>query len=111
MAQNDGLIVFKDVSYEYDATKPILKGASFVVRRGAKFTLMGQNGAGKSTLFSLITGIVRPDDGDINLQPKTSIAVSRQIIPRDELTLTVREFFEKCFTEKTYEKKFFFLKN
>lgn len=103
MASNEGLIVFKDVSYEYDATKPILKEASFVVRRGSKLTLMGQNGAGKSTLFGLITGQLRPDDGMINLQPRTSIAVSRQIIPRDELTLTVRSFFENLFSEKIYD--------
>lgn len=99
----DGLIVFKDVSYEYDQTKPILRSASFVVRRGAKLTLMGQNGAGKSTLFGLVTGKIRPDEGDINLQPKTSIAISRQIIPRDELELSVREFFERCFAEKVYD--------
>jgi len=99
----DGLIVFKDVSYEYDATKPILKEASFVVRRGAKLTLMGQNGAGKSTLFSLITGQLRPDEGDVNLQPRTSIAIARQIIPREEMSLTVREFFERCFPEKMYD--------
>jgi ATP-binding cassette subfamily F protein 3 len=99
----EGLIVFKNVSYEYDATKPILRSANFVVRRGAKLTLMGQNGAGKSTLLSLITGKLRPDEGDINLQPRTSIAISRQIIPREELTLTVREFFERCFNEKIYD--------
>jgi ATPase subunit of ABC transporter with duplicated ATPase domains len=99
----DGLIVFKDVSYEYDAPKPIVKEASFVVRRGAKLTLMGQNGAGKSTLFSLITGQLRPDEGDVNLQPRTSIAIARQIIPREEMSLTVREFFERCFPEKMYD--------
>ncbi|MCA9362216.1 ABC-F family ATP-binding cassette domain-containing protein, partial [Candidatus Kaiserbacteria bacterium] len=102
MSRNDGLIVFKEVSFEHDATKPILKEASFVVRRGAKLTLMGQNGAGKSTIFGLISGQLRPDEGDINLQPRTTIAVSRQIIPRAELELTVRAFFEKCFTEKVY---------
>jgi len=103
MSRNDGLIVFKNVSYEYDATKPILIDASFVVRRGAKFTLMGQNGAGKSTLFSMITGALKPDSGDINLQPRTTIAVSRQIIPRAELKLTVRAFFEQFFAEKVYD--------
>lgn len=74
-----------------------------MIRRGAKLTLMGQNGAGKSTIFSLITGKLRPDEGDINLQPRTTIAISRQIIPRDELELTVRAFFEKCFLEKVYD--------
>ncbi len=103
MSRTDGLIVFKDVSFEHDATKPILVDASFVVRRGSKLTLMGQNGAGKSTLFSLITGDLNPDQGDINLQPRTSIAVSRQIIPRAELELTVRTFFENCFSEKIYD--------
>ena len=102
MSRNDGIIVFKDASYEHDATKPILKEADFVVRRGAKLTLMGQNGAGKSTLFSLITGKLKLDEGDINIQPRTSIAISRQIIPRDELKLTVLEFFEQCFDEKVY---------
>lgn len=99
----DGLIVFKDVDFEHDATKPILKGANFVVRRGAKLTLMGQNGAGKSTIFGLIAGKLRPDEGDINLQPRTTIATARQIIPRDELELTVRTFFESCFSEKVYD--------
>jgi ATP-binding cassette subfamily F protein 3 len=103
MSRSDGIIVFKDVSYEYDATRPILKEANFVVRRGAKLTLMGQNGAGKSTIFSLITRDRQPDEGDINIEPRTTIAIARQIIPRPELKLTVREFFEKCFEEKVYD--------
>lgn len=103
MSRSDGIIVFKDVSYEYDATRPILREANFVVRRGAKLTLMGQNGAGKSTIFSLITRDNHPDEGDINIEPRTTIAVARQIIPRNELTLTVREFFQKCFAEKVYD--------
>ncbi|MES2749254.1 MAG: ABC-F family ATP-binding cassette domain-containing protein [Patescibacteria group bacterium] len=103
MSKMEGLIVFNGVSYEYDATRPILKEANFVVRRGSKLTLMGQNGAGKSTLFALITGLLKVDEGDINMQPRTTIAVSRQIIPRDELTLTVRVFFEQCFKEKVYD--------
>lgn len=103
MAKMDGQIVFNEVSYEYDSTRPILKEASFVIRRGAKLTLMGQNGAGKSTLFALITGLLKVDAGDINILPRTTIAISRQIIPRDELALTVRAFFEKCFSDKVYD--------
>ena len=103
MSRGDGIIVFKNVSYEYNPTRPILRGANFVVRRGAKLTLMGQNGAGKSTIFSLITGERQPDEGDINIEPRTTIAIARQIIPRPELKLTVREFFEQCFAEKVYD--------
>lgn len=103
MSRAAGLITFNNVSYEHDATKPILIESNFSIRRGAKLTLMGQNGAGKSTLFGLITGKYRQDEGDINIEPRTSIAVSRQVIPRDELELTIREFFEKCFKEKVYD--------
>ncbi len=103
MSRSEGLITFSDVTFEYTHNKPILIGANFVIRRGAKLTLMGQNGAGKSTIFGLITGMYSENSGDINIMPRTSIAVSRQVIPRDELDLTVREFFAKCFTEKVYD--------
>lgn len=103
MAKQDGLIVFDEVTYEHDAAHPILREASFVVRRGAKMTLMGQNGAGKSTIFALISGNLTPDSGSINIQPRTTIAIARQIIPREELELTVREFFARCFSEKVYD--------
>ncbi len=103
MSREAGLITFSDVSYEYTHNKPILIGANFVIRRGAKLTLMGQNGAGKSTIFGLITGKYKENAGDINIMPRTTIAISRQVIPREELGLTIREFFEKCFSEKVYD--------
>jgi ATPase subunit of ABC transporter with duplicated ATPase domains len=100
----DGIIVnFDDVTFEYGINKPILTEASFSVRRGMKVTLMGQNGAGKSTLFGLITGESKPESGTINISNGVSMATSRQVIPRDQLALTVREFFEKCFSKKIYD--------
>ncbi len=102
MSGKAGIITFKDVTYEYTPNKPIFEETSFTISRGAKFTLMGQNGAGKSTLFGLIMGKYHTDEGDINVLPKTTIALSQQIIPQDDLNLTLREFFEKCFSEKKY---------
>jgi len=104
MSQKGEVIIrFNEVSFEHGVKKPILEEVSFSVRRGSKITLMGQNGAGKSTLFQLITKTVEPNEGDIHLAPKLSIAISRQVIPRDQLELTVREYFEKCFEEKVYD--------
>ncbi len=103
MSGNGAIIRFNKVSFEYDHNKPILDEADFSVRRGAKITLMGQNGAGKSTLFKLITGEFKPEDGVINIDPKATIAVSKQVIPRDQMELTVLEFFQKCFAEKVYD--------
>ena len=100
---NEVVIRFSKVSFDYGHNKPILDEVDFSVRRGAKFTLMGQNGAGKSTIFQLITGVSKPADGSVHVNKNLSIATSRQVIPRDHLDLTVREFFEKSFEGKVYD--------
>jgi len=101
--QKETIVRFDNVSFEYGVNKPILDEVSFSIRRGAKFTLMGQNGAGKSTIFGLISGIHKPENGIINVVKGVIIASARQVIPRDQLNLTVREFFEKCFEKKIYD--------
>jgi ATPase subunit of ABC transporter with duplicated ATPase domains len=103
MAKSDTILSFNDVSYDYGPKKHLLDGVNFSVRRGVKFTLMGQNGAGKSTIFALITGAKKPEGGEIILEHGLTIATSRQVIPREELTLTVREFFQKLFPQKVYD--------
>lgn len=101
--KGETIIRFENVSFEHGPFKPILDEVNFNVRRGAKITLMGQNGAGKSTLFKLITGELDVEDGNIFISNKLSIAVSKQVIPREYLDLSVREFFEKSFKEKVYD--------
>ena len=88
------IVRFDDVSFEWGVNKPILDGVSFTIRRGMKFTLMRQIGAGKSTIFGLISGLHVPESGIINVVKGVSIATSRQVIPKGEMDLTVREFFE-----------------
>lgn len=100
MSQNDVVLRFEEVNFEYGHNKHILEEVSCTVRRGSKITIMGQNGAGKSTIFGLITGEHKPDSGSIFITKGLSIAIARQVIPRPELELTVREFFEKCFPGK-----------
>ncbi|MDD3662637.1 MAG: ATP-binding cassette domain-containing protein [Candidatus Pacebacteria bacterium] len=81
----------------------MLEEVDFSVRKGMRVTIMGQNGAGKSTLFNLINGTLSQEDGKIHLAQRTTIALSRQVIPQNELDLTVREFFQKCFKNKIYD--------
>jgi ATPase subunit of ABC transporter with duplicated ATPase domains len=103
MAKSETILRFDSVSFEYGHNKPILDDVSFVLRRGAKITIMGQNGAGKSTIFSLIEGSLKPENGTVVRDNNLSIAISKQVIPRADLELTVREFFEKCFSKKVYD--------
>ena len=67
------IVRFDNVSFEWGVNKPILDGVSFAIRRGMKFTLMGQNGAGKSTIFGLIQENLFPNPGIINVVNGVSI--------------------------------------
>ena len=103
MSKNESILRFEEVSFEYGHNKPILDTVSFGIRRGAKITLMGQNGAGKSTIFGLINGTNEPENGSLIIGDGVTIATSRQVIPRTEMDLTVREFFQKQFKQKVYD--------
>jgi ATPase subunit of ABC transporter with duplicated ATPase domains len=107
MAKDETILRFSGVSFGHDEKKPLLNEVDFSIRRGTKTTVMGQNGAGKSTLFGLITKEFMPEKGLINVVNGVSIALSRQVIPREELDLTIREFFEKallkCTDKKVYD--------
>ncbi len=96
---NDTILRFEELSFEYGHNKPILDTVDCSVRRGSKVTIMGQNGAGKSTIFQLIIGALKPESGKVIRNPGLSIAIARQVIPREELALTIREFFQKAFTD------------
>lgn len=99
MAKEDVILRFEEVSFEYGPNKPILEEVDCSIRRGSKITIMGQNGAGKSTIFGLIVGKTKPDSGKIHRAYDLSIAIARQVIPRDELDLSVRDFFLKSFED------------
>src|SRR3989344_573972 len=103
MSGNNVIVRFSDVSFGYGENKPILREASFSVRKGSKVTLMGQNGAGKSTIFHLITKSLMPDQGSVHITEGLSIAEARQMMLEEEMDLSVREFFEKVFKEKVYD--------
>lgn len=94
---------FEDVTFSYGENKTILHEANFVVRKGAKLTLMGQNGAGKSTLFSLITGEQKPEEGRVIITNGLHVTIAKQFIPHGKWEMSVRAFLEEAFNEKIYD--------
>jgi ATPase subunit of ABC transporter with duplicated ATPase domains len=103
MSSGESIIRFEDVSFDFGIKKHILDEVSFNVRAGTKITIMGQNGAGKSTLFGLITKVYKPESGKIFINDKMSIAIAHQVIPRNEMEMTVKDFFLNCFKTKVYD--------
>ncbi|CAM5769144.1 ABC transporter permease [Labrys miyagiensis] len=47
-----------------------LEGVSITLGKGSIHALLGENGAGKSTLIKLITGVLRPDEGELFVDGK-----------------------------------------
>lgn len=47
--------------------KEVLADISFTVEKGQFVSVLGPSGSGKSTLFSIIGGILKPEDGKITL--------------------------------------------
>jgi len=54
----------KGIEKSFTGTKA-LKGVEFLLRKGEIHALVGENGAGKTTLMNIISGVFKPDAGEI----------------------------------------------
>ena len=60
------VVVFRNVSIAFDGP-PVLQNVSFSVAPGETRILLGPAGVGKSVLLKLANGLLRPDEGSIQL--------------------------------------------
>ena len=69
--KKDPSIEFKNVSLGF-GNRLILDNINFIINKNSIHGLLGPNGAGKSTLFHLITGLLSPKNGKINIAGNTA---------------------------------------
>ena len=81
---------FEQVSFAYDARRPILHDISFTISPGEKVAIVGPSGAGKSTLARLLfrfydisSGRILVNNQDISQVTQESLRQAIGIVPQD----------------------------
>lgn len=64
------MLAVRRVSKRFGVTR-VLSDVDLEIGRNQVVGLVGENGAGKSTLLNILSGIVRPDEGEITLDGRT----------------------------------------
>ncbi len=95
-----GEIVFEDVQFAYDPSRPILKGISFRVAPGQRIALVGPSGSGKSTIgrllfrfYDVTGGAIRIDGQDLRDVVQSSIHASIGVVPQDTVLFNDSVFY------------------
>lgn len=78
----------KNLSFSYDKKNSLLKDLNFKILGGEIIAIKGSNGAGKSTLFKLLSGMLRPTQGIVELE------INKKIINHSKLFEVVGFVFQ-----------------
>ncbi len=72
-------VELRDVTFTYPESKaPAIDHLSLTLEPGEKIALVGLNGAGKTTLVKLLSGLCRPDSGEILIDGVPAEQFSRE---------------------------------
>ena len=59
----------RNASFSYDPKKPLVKNLNLAVNARERICVVGDNGKGKTTLLKLLSGVLRPQTGEIVWSP------------------------------------------
>ncbi|MGO4548487.1 ribosomal protection-like ABC-F family protein [Paenibacillus sp. 2TAB23] len=79
------------VGFAYEGQNPLFSQLSLSVSKGDRLAVIGSNGAGKSTLLKLATGKLKPDTGEVVLNPQAKIGYFEQELEQLDHKMTILE--------------------
>lgn len=63
-------IELNNVSFSYDKSRPIFSEAQLIIKKGERVAVIGESGAGKSTFIDILTGLLNPEKGQVEVDGK-----------------------------------------
>ena len=87
-----GHIRFSNLSFGYDANKPVLRDINFDVAGGETVAIVGPTAAGKSTLIGLLMRLYDYDQGSIQIDGHELCSIDRTTVRRHIGTLLQEPF-------------------
>ena len=75
-------LVCSNVNFGYHPQRAVLRDVSLTVSSGTMTGIVGPNGSGKSTLLRLLSGLIRPEAGVVELDGAALSGMDRQRIAR-----------------------------
>lgn len=104
-----GFVDVKNISLSYSG-KPVLKNVSFQIKPGTRTAIIGPTAAGKTQLLYLLTGLIRPDTGqilydniDLNDYDKNSFQQQLGFVFQDSVIFNISLRENIAFNEKVTE--------
>jgi ABC-type bacteriocin/lantibiotic exporter with double-glycine peptidase domain len=73
-----------DVSFSFQDGVPIVRNATFRLRKGERVLLQGPSGSGKSSLLNLIAGVSQPTSGVVRVDPASLAYVPQEVSLLDD---------------------------
>ncbi|WP_034328377.1 ABC transporter ATP-binding protein [Alkaliphilus transvaalensis] len=78
-----GSLSFKNVEFQYEEGKTVLKNLTFDVKEGETLAILGATGAGKSTLVHLLTRLFDYQKGSIKIDGRELRTIDKKWIRRN----------------------------
>ena len=104
LAVQGGTVRFEDVTFHYDADRPILRGIAFEVPAGRTVAIVGPSGAGKSTISRLLFrfydvtgGRITIDGQDVRDVTQESLRRATGMVPQDTVLFNDTVAYNICY--------------
>lgn len=99
---NEKIVKVRNVAKAFDG-REMIHGMNLSVERGMIYGLLGVNGAGKTTTFKMITGLLRPDSGEIIFSGTSVSGQDKEFLREMGILIETPVFYEHLSARENLE--------